>query len=150
MMSPALEEKQQSSLADTGIETPEQQSTPQGGIWEAETINTGGSLRVGISFSPRVDSSSPTEKSTRPSTLTGIFPKETGVQIAAIEETAITQHRKETSDENKQFDPGGKAGFLLSRWGRLFHGLFCFLMCFCLSAPTLISNPGDQLFFPAT
>ena len=27
--------------------------------------------------------------------------------IAAREEAAITQHRKETSDENKQFDPGG-------------------------------------------
>ena len=62
-MSPALEDNQQSSLADTGIETPEQQSSPQGGNWEAELINTGGSGLVGLSSSPGVDSSSSLQRS---------------------------------------------------------------------------------------
>ena len=129
VMSPTLDNKQQSSLADTGIEAPKQQSTSQGGMWEAGMINAGGSLHADISFSPRVDSSSPTKKLKRTSTLTGIFSRKKGEQVAAIEEAAITQHRKETSDENKQFDPGREVETIPFPVGPPRHGLFCFSPC---------------------
>ena len=147
VMSPTLDNKQQSSLADTGIEAPKQQSTPQGGMWEAGMINAGGSLHADISFSPRVDSSSPTEKLKRTSTLTGIFSRKTGEQVAAIEEAAITQHRKETSDENKQFDPGREVETFHFPMGTasprplLFFSPCLVLLCSCVCVFWLVFLP---------
>ena len=97
-MGPELEELKSSS-AGTGLETPGQQCPPNQGIWEQGQITAFGILTMGVDSSKKgnISSSTRREKST--------------VTVAGISSTAATpeNRRLETfSEQNKQFDPGGR------------------------------------------
>ena len=88
-----------SSSAGTGLKSPGQQCPPNEGTWDQGRTTASGILTAGVGSSQGENISSPTEraKSTR--------------TIADISSTAATpskRRRKTSSEENKQFGPGGK------------------------------------------
>ena len=125
-MSQELEELTSSSTG-TGLNTPGQQCPPNEGVWETGRIIADGILTAGVDSSKEGNISSPmenTERATRmvmvadmPSTA-ATPPKRRHteramrmVMVADIPSTAATppkRRHKTSSEENKQFDPGGR------------------------------------------
>ena len=79
--------------AGTGLETPGQQCPPNEGSWEKGRIIADSYLFVGMGSTTTADISSPMEH--------------VGTQAGTAATPAKRRH-KTTSEENKQFDPGGK------------------------------------------
>ena len=155
-MSQELEELTSSSTS-TGLNTPGQLSPPNEGVWETGRITADSFLTAGVNSSQGGRTPSPPERST--STRT----------VARISSTAATppkRRHKTSSEENKQFDPGGRGEqappwkaavplpfFSWSDAGRLLvclsgaelRGFFyvpsmlCFFSCF----PKLLIFPGE-------
>ena len=163
-MSQELEELTPSS-AGTGLETPgQQESPPNEGVWETGRITADSILTAGVDSSKEGNISSPMEsvdtrasqKSTRTATVAG---------ISSTAATPPTRRHKTSSEENKQFDPGGRGEqappwkaavplpfFSWSDAGRLLVCLsvgsceasFLFRLCsvfFCF--PKLLIYPGE-------
>ena len=100
-MSQELEELTSSSTG-TGLNTPGQQCPPNEGVWETGRIIADGILTAGVDSSKGGNISSPmesTERATRTRTVARIF------STAA---TPPKRRHKTSSEENKQFDPGGR------------------------------------------
>ena len=99
--------KLKSPSASTGLNTPVQQSPPNEGVWETGRITADGILTAGVDSSKKGNISSSmesvdtraSEKSTSTATVSGIS------SIVAIQEN---RRHKTTSQQNKQFDPGGR------------------------------------------
>ena len=117
--------------AGTGLETPGQQCPPNEGIWEKGRTIAEGYLLVGMGSNKGGDISSPTEHA--------------GTRAGTAATPEQPRH-KTTSEENKQFDPGGKGEkappwnaaivLLFFSWGeRSAWSARCFLLVFffCLS-----------------
>ena len=132
-----------------GIKTPGQQCPPNEGIWEQRRITANGFLTAGVDSSQGGKFPSPTESvDTRANKSTRI--------IADI--IFLQQGHKPRSEENKQFDPGGKgekappwnAGcnstfFFCRRAGRLLVVLRVLsLHCVRSVFPNHFSFPGDH------
>ena len=92
-MGPELEELESPS-AGTGLETSGQQCPPNEGIWETGRTTASGILTAGVGSCQGGNISSSTEriKSTR----------------ITADTTCLQQGHKPRSEENKQFEPGGK------------------------------------------
>ena len=98
-MGPELE-KLKSSSADTGFETPGQQCPPNEGIWEQGRTTANGFLTAGADSSQGGRIPSPTES-------VDMRASKKSTRITA-DSTFLQQVHKPRSEENKQFDPGGK------------------------------------------
>ena len=106
-MDPGMKEEPKSPSASTGLKTPGQQSPPNEGVWETGRITADGILTAGVDSSKKGNISSPmesvdtraSEKSTRTATVSG---------IPSIAATPSKRRHKTSSEENKQFDPGGR------------------------------------------
>ena len=91
----------ESPSAGTGLETPGQQCPPNEGTWDQGRTTADGFLTAGVGSNQGGTISSPTEwVDTRASTTKGT---RTTADI-----TFLKQGHKPRSEENKQFDPGGK------------------------------------------
>ena len=151
-----------SSSASTGLNTPGQQSPPNEGVWETGRIIADGILTAGVDSSKEGNISSPMEsvdtqasqKSTRTATVSG---------ISSTAATPPKRRHKTSSEENKQFDPGGRGeqappwkaavlylsfpgaklgGFLSVCLGRSWEASF--LVCLlCVCFPKLLIYPGE-------
>ena len=137
-MNPELTELESSS-AGTGLETSGQQCPPNEGTREKGRTIADGYLLVGMGSNQGGDISSPTE------------------HVGARAGTGATQAKprdKTTSEENKQFDPGGKgekvplwnAAVVFSSWGELRAvggslSLLRVFVCVCLSACSSFTIP---------
>ena len=105
-MDPGMEELTSSS-ASTGLNTPGQESPPNEGVWETGRITADSILTAGVDLSKEGNISSPMEsvdtrasqKSTRTATVAG---------ISSTAATPPKRRHKTSSEENKQFDPGGR------------------------------------------
>ena len=104
-----------SPSAGTGLETPGQQCPPNEGIWETERTTADGILTAGVGSNQGGSISSPTKcVDTRASTKsTTTFadissPTEHVGTLAGTNATPAKRRHKRSSEENKQFDPGGK------------------------------------------
>ena len=105
MMSQELEELTSSSVG-TGLETPGQQGPPNEGTLEQRQTTASGILTAGVDSRKKGNISSPmesvdtraSEKSTRTVTV---------ADIPSIAATPSKRKHKTSSEENKQFDPGG-------------------------------------------
>ena len=112
-MDPGMEELTSSS-ASTGLNTPGQESPPNEGVWETGRITADSILTAGVDSSKKGNISSPMEsvdtrasqKSTRTATVAG---------ISSTAATPPKRRHKTSSEENKQFDPGGR-GEQASPW----------------------------------
>ena len=126
-MGPKLKELESPS-AGTGLETPGQQCPPNERIWETGRTTANGFLTAGVGSSQGGNISSFMERAKSTAT------------IADISSTAATpekRRRKTSSEQNKQFDPGGKRkeGTALERgcnstfffWGELGGSLLVFV-----------------------
>ena len=162
-MSQELEELT-SSLASTGLNTPgQQESPPNEGVWETERITADSILTAGVDSSK--EGSSPMEsvdsRASQESTTTTV------AGTSSIAATPSKRRLKTSSEENKQFDPGGigeqappwKAAVPLpffsgSDAGRLLvclsgaelRGFFFFvssMLCFFFCFPKLSIYPGE-------
>ena len=96
----------ESPSAGTGLETPRQQCPPDGEIWETGRTTTDDYLLVGMSSEQGRDTSSPIER-------VGTRAGKTTTTTSAVSNTIFMQQGrkprdKTSSEENKQFDPGGK------------------------------------------
>ena len=103
-MSQELEELT-SSLASTGLNTPgQQESPPNEGVWETERITADSILTAGVDSSK--EGSSPMEsvdtRASQESTTTTV------AGTSSIAATPSKRRLKTSSEENKQFDPGGR------------------------------------------
>ena len=88
-----------SSSASAGLETPGQQGPPNEGTWEQRRTTANGFLTAGVDSSKKRNISTTTERA-----------KDTAA-VAGISSTAAAPENrrlKTTSEENKQFDPGGQ------------------------------------------
>ena len=133
-MNPELTELEPPSTG-TGLETPGQQSPSNEGTWEKGRTIADGYLLVGMGSNRGGDISSPTEH--------------VGTR-AATAATPAKPREKTTSEENKQFDPGGKgktaplwnaAVILFSfSWGELWAmgGSLVLLRVLCLCVPVCL------------
>ena len=145
-MGPELEELKPSP-AGTGLKTPGQQYPPNEGIWKQGRTTANGFLTAGMDSSQGGRIPSPPERSTGTRTFADIFSR------AAIQEN---RRRKTPSQQNKQFDPGGK-GEKAPPWnaavlyfvflGRAGMLLVCFLfvhrdLCF-------VCDLFSQIIFPS-
>ena len=155
-MSQEMEEPTSSS-ASTGLNTPGQLSPPNEGVWETGRITADSFLTAGVNSSQGGRTPSPPERSASTRNFADIF------STAAIQEN---RRLKTFSEENKQFDPGGRGEqappwkaavplpfFSWSDAGRLLvylsgaelRGFFyvpsmlCFFSCF----PKLLIYPGE-------
>ena len=118
-MGPELE-KLESPSAGTGLETPGQQCPPNEGTWDQGRTTASGFLTAGVGSSQGEKISSPTECV---DTQAGNKSTRTTADI-----TFLQQGHKPRSEENKQFDPGGK-GEKAPPWN---------------AAATLLSFSGDS------
>ena len=100
-MYPGLKEEPKSSSADTGLETPGQQCPTNEGVWEQRRITANGFVTAGVDSSQGGRTPSPQERSTSTRTFADIF------STAIIHEN---RRRKTPSQQNKQFNPGGRGG----------------------------------------
>ena len=103
-MSQELEELT-SPLASTGLNTPgQQESPPNEGVWETERITADSILTAGVDSSK--EGSSPMEsvdsRASQESTTTTV------AGTSSIAATPSKRRLKTSSEENKQFDPGGR------------------------------------------
>ena len=102
-MSQELEEL--TSSASTGLNTPgQQESPPNEGVWETEPITADSILTAGVDSSK--EGSSPMEsvdtRASQESTTTTV------AGTSSIAATPSKRRLKTSSEENKQFDPGGR------------------------------------------
>ena len=103
-MGPELEELKSPS-AGTGLETPGQQGPPNEGTWEQRRNTANGFLTtaVGSSQGERI-----------PPTTECVDMQASEKSTRITEDTTVLQQGHKTfSEQNKQFDPGGRAGRLL-------------------------------------
>ena len=106
-MDPGMKKELKSPSASTGLKTPGQQSPPNEGVWETGRITADGILTAGVDSRKKGNISSPmesvdtraSEKSTRTATVSG---------IPSVAATPSKRRHKTSSEENKQFDPGGR------------------------------------------
>ena len=120
----------ESPSAGTGLETPGQQCPPNEGTWDQGRTTASGILTAGVGSNQGGNISSPTERAKNTKTFTDIF-------LTAA--TPENHRHKTTSEENKQFDPGGKrekappwnaAVTLLSFSGESWEApCLCFVFC---------------------
>ena len=103
----------ESPSAGTGLETPGQQCPSNEGIWETRRTTASGILTAGVGSCQGGNISSPTERVKSTKIMADI--------------TFLQQDHKPRSEENKQFDPGGK-GEKAPPWN---------------AAETLLSFPGE-------
>ena len=94
-----------SSSASTGLNTPgQQESPPNEGVWETERITADSILTAGVDSSK--EGSSPMEsvdsRASQESTTTTV------AGTSSIAATPSKRRLKTSSEENKQFDPGGR------------------------------------------
>ena len=131
-----------SSSAGTGLETPGQQCPPNDGTWETGRTTADGFLTAGVGSNQGGIISSPTERAKNTATFADISsPTEYVGTLAVTAATPTKRRHKTSSEENKQFDPGGKGkkappwnatvtlSFLF--WGEL-GGSLLELRVFCL------------------
>ena len=132
----------ESPSAGTGLETPGQQCPPNGETWETERTIVDGYVLVGMGSNQGRDISSPTERvGKRASTDTTAANSSNTI----FRKTSHKPRDKTPSEENKQFDPGGKgekpppwnAAVMVSFsffWGELWAmgGSLFVLRVFCL------------------
>ena len=103
------------SSTGTGLETPGQQCPPNEGTWDQGRTTADGLLTAGVGSNQEGSISSPTEcvdtrASTKSTATFADIPSPTehvGTQAWTAATTENRRH-KTTSEENKQFDPGGK------------------------------------------
>ena len=124
-MGPELK-KLESPSAGMGLETPGQQCLPNEGTWDQGRTTADGFLTAGVGSNQRGNISSPTEH--------------VGTQTGTAATPKKRRH-KTTSEENKQFDPGGKGEktplwnaavtYFYFFWGEL-GGSLLVLRVFCL------------------
>ena len=96
------------SSAGTGLETPGQQCPPNEGIWETGRTTADGILTVGVGSNQGGNISSPTERAKSTAMFADISsPTEHVGTQAWTAATPENRRHKTTSEENKQFDPGG-------------------------------------------
>ena len=105
-MSQELEELTSSS-ASTGLNTPGQQENPPNeGVWETERITADSILTAGVDSSKEGNISSPMEsvdtRASQESTTTTV------AGTSSIAATPSKRRLKTSSEENKQFGPGGR------------------------------------------
>ena len=131
-MDPELEELESPS-AGTGLETPGQQCPPNEGTWDQGRTATSGILTAGMGSYQEGNISSTTE----------CGDTKTFADTSSTAATPENRRRKTPSEQNKQFDPGGKgekappwnaAVTLLSFSGESWEApcLCCFLFVLCL------------------
>ena len=115
-MGPELKELESPS-AGTGLETPGQQCPPNERTWNQGRTTASGILTAGVGSSQGRNISSPTERAKSTATV---------ADISSTAATSENRRHKTFSEENKQFDPGGKGEkappwntdvTLLSFWG---------------------------------
>ena len=103
--------KLESSSAGTGLITPGQQCLPNEGTWETGRTATDGFLAASVGSNQGGNISSPTERvgTTKSTTFADISSptKHVGTRARTAATPAKRRH-KTISEENKQFDPGGK------------------------------------------
>ena len=103
-MDPKLKELESSS-AGTGLETPGQQCPPNEGTWKTGRTTADGFLTAGVGSNQGGSIYSPTERvDTRASTKSTT----TTADITFLQQSHKPKDEDEGSEENKQFDPGGK------------------------------------------
>ena len=85
--------------AGTGLETPGQQYPPNEGTWDQGRTTAAGLLTAGVGSNQGGNISSPTERAKNTKTF---------ANISSTAATPENRRHKTTSEENKQFDPGGK------------------------------------------
>ena len=154
-MGPELEELE-SPLAGTGLETPGQQCPPNEGTWDQERTTASGFLTGGVGSSQGGKISSPTACV---DTRAGNKCTATLADISSTAETPENRRHKTSSEENKQFDLGGKGEkappwnaavtllFFLGRAGRLLACAFLSTMlCLCFACALF----SKLLFFQVT
>ena len=100
-MSQELEELTSSSTS-TGLNTPGQQCPPNEGVWETGRIIADGILTAGVDSSKGGNISSPMESTERATRMV------TAADIPLTAATPPKRRHKTSSEENKQFDPGGR------------------------------------------
>ena len=134
-MGPELKELESPS-AGTGLETPAQQYLPNEGIWETGRTTASGILTAGVGSNQGGSIPSPTESV---DTRAGNKNTRTIADISSTAATPENRRHKTSSEENKQFDPGGKgkkappwnaAVTLLSFSGESWEAPWlCFVIC---------------------
>ena len=97
-MCPELEELE-SPPASTSLKTSGQQCPPNEGIWETGRTTASGILTAGAGPSQGENISSPTEREKSTTTV---------VDISSKAATPSKRRHKTFSEQNKQFDPGGR------------------------------------------
>ena len=98
-----------SPSAGTGLETPGQQCPPNEGTWETGRTTADGILTAGVGSSQGGNISSPTKRAKSTATLPDIsLPTEHVGTLAGATATPAKRWNKISSEENKQFNPGGK------------------------------------------
>ena len=100
-MGPELKELE-SSLAGTGFETSGQQCHP---TWETGQTTADGFLTAGVGSNQGGNISSPTK---RVDTRAGTKSTTTFADITFLQQGHKPKGKEKGSEENKQFDPGGK------------------------------------------
>ena len=99
----------ESPSAGTGLETPGQQGPPNEGTWDQGRTTAAGFLTADVGSSQGGNISSPTERAKSTATLAEISsPTEHVGTLAGTAATPEKRRHKTSSEENKQFDPGGK------------------------------------------
>ena len=132
-----------SSSAGTGLETPGQQCPQNDGIWETGRTTAAGFLTASVGSSQGGNISSPTERAKSTATLADISsPTEHVGTLAGTTANPENRRHKRTSEENEQFDSGGKgekappwnaAVTLLSFSGESWEApCLCFVLCLCV------------------
>ena len=92
----------ESPSAGTGLETPGQQCPPNGGTWEIGRITADDFLIAGVGPNQGGDISSPTMERVDSRAV------RTTANITILQQGNKPKNQKKGSEENKQFDPGGK------------------------------------------
>ena len=149
----------ESPSAGTGLETPGQQCPPNEGIWETGRTTADGILTAGVGSNQGGSVSVDTRASTK-STATFADISSPTEHVGTLAGTAATPAKcrhKTTSEENKQFDPGGKGEkappwnatvTLLSFSGESWEApCLCFVLCLCFVCawfPKLLLFSGDH------
>ena len=130
--------------AGTGLEAPGQQCPPNEGSWETGRTTADGFLTAGVSSNQGGSIYSPTERvDTRASTKsTATFadissPTEHVGTRAGTAATPEKRRRKTTSEENKQFDPGGK-GEKAPLWNAAVTLCFWGVKCWAMGGSLLV------------
>ena len=136
-MDPELKEIESSS-AGTGLETPGQQCPPNEGTWETGRTTADGFLTAGVGSNQGGDISSPTTEHVDTRAV------RTTADITFLQQGHKPRDEDKGSEENKQFDPGGKGetaptvtlffpGESVGQWEARWL-CFVFFFCVCLSA----------------